>query len=461
MAFNRLRLDFSLQTAAERIEFLNNYLPTINFEPNEHEQETLSDYILWGKDPDTGLNAQQDGNLVIKEWAPNTNVESLEGTLEIPGFNEMQMRSLNDTHYKTKRVVFNREDALAKASDEQKVLLQNLFREIDRVELMINYYDLRVGKRKAAPRAQLLKAFTEEERATIQEKADKLIQYKYLKLRHYLVELRNEQYTYRDSFIAPVTPHVAAVHTYEEGAPLSFDTDVEVWPLGLKLPNTLCGKMFQNIIDPLDFTEHDLNLVTKILWRPRTDMELDFTNPDHVLYLYKNYYDIEDAALNDPHGLYGNARFLLDTLLYYQERAELTEIQADILQLKIDEIPNVKIAEIINNKYGSTYNPNYISTIYRKKVIPAINTAASRHRLIMENIFWPDNFKVCSDCGELRLRHSEFFMRQGKSPDGYVPRCKKCQSIKRAFLKAQREERKRIEKHKLENDGSNNQNAAN
>ena len=85
MPSNRLRLDFSLQTAEERLQFLNEYLPTLKFTPNEHETETLSDYVLWGKNPD-GQNAQQEGIITLKEWAPNSNIESLEGLLEIPGF---------------------------------------------------------------------------------------------------------------------------------------------------------------------------------------------------------------------------------------------------------------------------------------------------------------------------------------------------------------------------------------
>ncbi len=66
---NRLRLDFSLSTTEERLAFVNEYLPTINFELTDHESETLSDYILWGKNA-AGLNTQQEGSVVIKEWAP-------------------------------------------------------------------------------------------------------------------------------------------------------------------------------------------------------------------------------------------------------------------------------------------------------------------------------------------------------------------------------------------------------
>ena len=82
---NRLRLNFALETAEERLKFLDSYLPTLKFEPNEHELETLSDYLLWGKN-EKGLNSQQDGNITLKEWAPSQNIESLEGLMEIPGF---------------------------------------------------------------------------------------------------------------------------------------------------------------------------------------------------------------------------------------------------------------------------------------------------------------------------------------------------------------------------------------
>ncbi len=81
---NRLKLNFQLETAAERTNFIESYLPTLNFTPNEHELETISDYILWGKN-DSGLNPQQEKLIELKKWAPTTS-ESIEGLMEIPGF---------------------------------------------------------------------------------------------------------------------------------------------------------------------------------------------------------------------------------------------------------------------------------------------------------------------------------------------------------------------------------------
>lgn len=129
MPRNRLRLDFSLQTAEERVSFLNSYLPTITFEPDEHELETLSDYLLWGKNQ-SGLNTQQEGLVSIKEWAPSK-VESIDGLLETPGFQEQNLHRLGTTNYKTPRTVFNREEALRRANPFLQSIFEDLFQAID------------------------------------------------------------------------------------------------------------------------------------------------------------------------------------------------------------------------------------------------------------------------------------------------------------------------------------------
>ena len=62
---NRLKLDFSLNSTVERTNFLNKYIDTLNFTPNETELETMANYILWGKDQD-GLNVTQRGEIQIE-----------------------------------------------------------------------------------------------------------------------------------------------------------------------------------------------------------------------------------------------------------------------------------------------------------------------------------------------------------------------------------------------------------
>jgi hypothetical protein len=68
---------------------------------------------------------------------------------------------------------------------------EELFRQIDEIELELNYYELFCGRRKLPPRESLISKFTDEEQRILNEKAIHLSQYQYLKLRHLLVELRS------------------------------------------------------------------------------------------------------------------------------------------------------------------------------------------------------------------------------------------------------------------------------
>jgi hypothetical protein len=86
---NRLKLDFSLTTNIERKEFLDKYLQNeifIKRPPDEEELQTMADYLLWGKDPITGLNVKQEGLIDIETkhstWNRHNDVESLEGLME-------------------------------------------------------------------------------------------------------------------------------------------------------------------------------------------------------------------------------------------------------------------------------------------------------------------------------------------------------------------------------------------
>jgi hypothetical protein len=62
---NRLHLDWALNTSGERAQFVEEYIQKINFELTNDEKETISDYILWGKDSD-GMNAVQKKEITIE-----------------------------------------------------------------------------------------------------------------------------------------------------------------------------------------------------------------------------------------------------------------------------------------------------------------------------------------------------------------------------------------------------------
>jgi hypothetical protein len=94
-------------------------------------------------------------------------------------------------------------------------------------------------------------------------------------------------------------------------------------------------------------------------------------------------------------------------------------------------VRNTDIAIAINKKWGKSYTPNYISTIFRQRIIPKINEAAAYHEKLVSNIFFEEEFKTCTGCGKTFLRDVDNFTRKARSRDGFTSRCKKCEKIAR------------------------------
>ena len=55
----------------------------------------------------------------------------------------------------------------------------------------------------------------------------------------------------------------------------------------------------------------------------------------------------------------------MNTLKYYIDFADLSDLQREILQLKLDKKKNDDIMREINKKWGKSYTANYISTIFK------------------------------------------------------------------------------------------------
>lgn len=435
MPKNRLKLNFELESAEDRAQFVTEYMAGLNFTPNEHELETISNYILWGKDA-RGKNSQQNGEVELKKWT-STPVESLESLAEMPGFQETQVRPLSEPPTRIQRTVFDRRRALEEAPEHLKQTFEDLFRQIDEIELELNYYELWVGKRKLPPREKLEQVFTPEERTALNEKALRLSQFKYLKLRHLLVELRAQQYIYYDTYKEQILSHAGAREPVLQPENIYIGEDISIYPVGLKDESRLSAKIFnvERTPEPNDFGEEELKQITELLWKPKTSQYIDFTKPEHVLNVYLLRADLRDAEMEDPKSIYGAAGRILCTLEFYETHANLSPLQKDLLELKLHNTTNLEIAKQLNKTYNKSYNENYISTIFHQKIIRSIAAAASEHREILENIFYPENFKKCRDCGRTLLMTSDNFVKQKKSSDGFSPRCKACEKIKRSRYK--------------------------
>lgn len=113
-------------------------------------------------------------------------------------------------------------------------------------------------------------------------------QYKYLKQRHWLVEMRREQYTLRDTYKQTIfstsSDDFCATPTYD------FDAGIEVLPLGLKQKNILSGVVFRKWADlnPMNTPNELLEDISKLYWQKQAykpdsmQQYFDFRELEHV-----------------------------------------------------------------------------------------------------------------------------------------------------------------------------------
>ena len=430
---NRLHLDFSINGTNERKDFVDQYVqrPEFLIKPlTPEELETIANYILWGKDPD-GTSIVQKGDISIetrnKTWQRD-DTESLDAMMESPTFNEASLRKPTEARTRIAREVFDRNEALAQCPSHMRPVFEDLFTRIDKLEMSIHFYEFAHGKRKEPPRTALTNRFSEEDVNAARAIAEKWNQFKYLKQRHLIVELRREQFTLRDSYIekhmrhTPPEPDLDPVN-------LDFDAEIPVFPLGL------VGAPFSELVfkqaddlNPTTYTEKELDVLTKYYWskkeQSRPQLFFDFGELEHVYELFGQLVELEEEL--DALPLESNLGKLITTLKYYIALTDLTEAHQEILDLKINKQKNQDIADIINKKYGKSYTANYISTIFRQKIIPRINETANFHALIIENMCFEENFKKCHGCGKWLLIDAENFVRKSRSKDGFSTKCKKC-----------------------------------
>lgn len=437
---SRIKLDWDLTLRTERTEFINKYLENWSFPtpPTEEELGMMANYMLWGKESknekDGPARIKHEGLYIeskSKDWTDERAV-SLEGLLETPGFSENEFARPT---YKKTRNVFSRSEARKFASPEILNALEALWRQIDSTELIISYYEAARGKRKNPIRPELLARFDDIDLAKFQSRAASLKQYNYLKLKHELVELRTQQYIYQDSYKQTIfsKPSNNSIY-YKPEEPIEFGDDIPVLPLGIKSNAAVLKKVFneERFPEPDDFNESELSELSEFLWTPAqsTFDAFDFSNPEHLSRFCESYPvfmdKIEDEELDESSTL---VQFM-NTARVYKNLANLEPLHADILDWKIQKKSNQEIQALIKEKYGHTYQINYISTLYRKTLDKIAETAAF-HREVCENLFFPENFKKCKDCGRSLLLTDRNWVKRARSKDGFSPRCKCCEKIKR------------------------------
>jgi hypothetical protein len=93
-----------------------------------------------------------------------------------------------------------------------------------------------------------------------------------------------------------------------------------------------------------------LETISDFLWEKKkykpaaNQFYIDFRELEHVYQLFLSFFDLEDAADAADVRIEANLRNLLDTLNFYIDRAQLTELHKEILDLKMKKIRNTDIA---------------------------------------------------------------------------------------------------------------------
>ena len=379
-------LDFSIYSDVDRLEYIRQKLAS-GKTPSTKELDLYANYILYGKDPDSGRSIVDDHYVQIatkyKSYArKDSKVVSLDELRESPTFDERTVHPLKRSIYKTPKQTL----------DKERPEFEALRTDIDRLQ---HRYDAATGKI--------------EDPSVAPMSATELYH-----LKHLIISLRSQQYIVKDSVERTIEIRPTNYYT----APPELE--IEVWPLGT------CFGHASRFDSPLD----DDDRWTDTYGTPTLPLDrvIDFTNPHHIKKLIDAYEDLTEAALRDGTS---DAAQLISTLDWYERETHLNPIRHDIYRYKTWRWTNAQIRERVNADHGTKYNENYISTIFTHDVCAKIAEAALQHYTRWTKRHDPSLWKQCPYCGQWKLRAEPDFTRRANTSDGYSVGCAACEAERR------------------------------
>ena len=385
MDFN---LDFSIETTQDRTIFIKEMIKKF---PNltKSELELCSNYILYGKDEKSGFSDVDLKKIYIKpKYNSYTKTEpiSLDELLESPTFSETMFQ--NNKHlYKKEKITIDRK------TDSNILGMKELWANIDRVQKIMDVNEGKIDNDGTVP--------------TLSEK--ELYQYK-----HFLIELKKQQYFLKDNNTSTFIKKMNKGQWFN--SPSSTQGNFNILPRGVMRAEK--DSIFEN---PYMSPYKDEN-------QPFYKYYFDFTNKDHVCHLILFYEELKDMVKDTPDSIIWN---LLWTLDFYSRKANFSQQEQLIYELKKYRTNNREIANELERQLNIKHGENYISTIWRNKVCGGIAAAAELNydEYMMRNKV--NNWKQCNTCGRILLRDKRNFVQKAQSLDGLTGRCKVCDKIKR------------------------------
>ena len=102
-----------------------------------------------------------------------------------------------------------------------------------------------------------------------------------------------------------------------------------------------------------------------------------------------------------------------------------------LVELKIDGLSNAAVRDALQAEFGITHTPEYISSLWRKK-IPNLIAAAAEEEFLDHYFLESERgqYKKCSKCGQIKLAIPKNFSRNKTSKDGWYSVCKQCRNMR-------------------------------
>lgn len=407
----------------------------------------MGNYVLWGKDPETGLNAKQSEKIFIptrfKKWDHTRHDQSLDELTQSPAFDESAIYPLGATvPYSKPREVFDRKKELARCPEATKPYLLELFDRIDSLDLAIQLWEIKHNKRETI-HEYLAPRITESQIEEAKKVCEKWNNFTYLKKRHLLVEWRAEQFELRDTYLeTPAHISISApslkdkpASVYRNLKPI-IDGDIIVMPMGCPQEPTR-ARLWRPMtkISPNNYSAEDLTFISDYCAGKAFDIKnqgtrrvIDFCSAEQV----RAVINVGRRAKYADTIVYSQSvASLYDALDYYVENSELNDIDRAIYKDLLEGLTNGEISKKIKEEYGRNMSESAISTAIARIVKGVVRTAAA-HKEVLENLGNSDKFITCPDCGAALLESPTFWCINSRRKNGLSYRCRRCSKVKNA-----------------------------
>jgi len=338
--------------------------------------EQLADYILYGKDVDEERSAVDKKEIVMEpkySTYKKKQPESLDAILENPNCDERNFKAVGREVYTNPKPSISRED------DADIPGMTELWDFIDHFDLFI-------------------KKVTGKEEWGEGEKQHSLSSYDLFKSRHWLIDLRKQQYVLKEGYKPPIRFKSIIRQSTRK---INWDSDSGY------------AKTQRGNGDDGDW-----------IWVLVREHTLDFGEATHIQGLINNYSRLKQDSYDD---FQSDMKYILWVLEKIVDECNFSDVRKDIIVRKIDGQTNVQLHDYLHITYGLDYSANYISTIFTHEICGKI---AKRYLSSIQEWKLRDKeemWKVCTRCGKKKLANEENFTKKKSSKDGFNTRCKVCE----------------------------------